>query len=145
MRPVRSIELNVENYKCKAPRVAGLKTHGIRYARVSSERPIENAFWRVAPSVRLSDFAMAAAGLFFLAMALSVRTCSALQATRFRFFGIRISVGKNEMAYSVRAPKRKYQSNKSESNSASSGLVRRNVEAVIAIAATPFNVAQRAA
>jgi len=47
-----------------------------------------NAFCRVAPSVRLSDFAIAPAGLFFLAMALRARTCSPLQATRFRFFGI---------------------------------------------------------
>jgi hypothetical protein len=46
------------------------------------------AFCRVAPSVRLSDFAIAPAGLFFLAMALRARTCSPLQATRFRFFGI---------------------------------------------------------
>jgi hypothetical protein len=61
------------------------------YPRVSSDNPMLKAFWRVAPSVRLSDFAIAPAGRFFLAMAFRVRTCSALQATRFRFFGIYIS------------------------------------------------------
>lgn len=47
-----------------------------------------NAFCRVAPSVRLSAFAIAPAGFFFLARDLSVRTCSVLQAARFCFFGI---------------------------------------------------------
>ena len=80
------------------------------YALESSESPIEKAFWRVAPSVRLSDFAIAAAGVFFLAIAFSVRTCSALQATRFRFFGIQISNVESESAYNVHPAERKYRS-----------------------------------
>jgi hypothetical protein len=35
-----------------------------------------NAFWRVAPSVRLSAFAILPADVFFFAMGFKVRTCS---------------------------------------------------------------------
>jgi hypothetical protein len=47
-----------------------------------------NAFWRVAPSVRLSAFAILRADVFFLAMDFKVRTCSVDQATRLRFLAM---------------------------------------------------------
>ena len=48
-----------------------------------------NAFWRVAPSVRLSALAILRAGVLFFAKVFSSRTCAELQAILFRaFFGI---------------------------------------------------------
>jgi hypothetical protein len=66
----------------------GTKGSENAYPRLSSDSPKLNAFWRVAPSVRLSALAIFGAGAFFLAIDLSVRTCSALHATRFRFLAI---------------------------------------------------------
>jgi hypothetical protein len=67
---------------------AGEKEEVEDYARESSDSPMLNAFCRVAPSVRLSVFAIFAAGVFFLAIVLRVRTCAALQAIRLRFLGM---------------------------------------------------------
>ncbi len=53
-------------------------------APVSSDNPMLNAFWRVAPSVRLSVLAIFEAGTFFRASDLRSRTCTAVQA-RFLF------------------------------------------------------------
>jgi hypothetical protein len=58
------------------------------YQRESSDNPMLNAFWRVAPSVRLSALAIFLAGVFFLAMDLRVPRCCADHATRLRFFAI---------------------------------------------------------
>ena len=58
------------------------------YARESSDSPILNAFWRVAPSVRLSVFAILPAGVLFFANAFNSRTFAALQLTLLRDFGI---------------------------------------------------------
>jgi len=49
-------------------------------ARESSDNPILNAFWRVAPSVRLSILAIFLAGVFFRASDFSSRTCAFDQA-----------------------------------------------------------------
>src|SRR5215472_5213370 len=43
--------------------------------RLSSDTPISNAFWRVAPSVLLSFLAIWLALVFFRAILLSVRSC----------------------------------------------------------------------
>ena len=48
-------------------------------ARELSDKPSENAFCRVAPSVRFRDLAMLAARVFFLASVVKVRTCSVVQ------------------------------------------------------------------
>jgi hypothetical protein len=54
-------------------------------ARESNDNPRLNAFCRVAPSVRLSVFAMRAACVFFLASVFNVRTFSVVHARRFDF------------------------------------------------------------
>lgn len=54
--------------------------------RMSSDRPILNAFCRVAPSVRFSLLAMRDAPFFWRAIVLKVRTCSAVHALRFLAF-----------------------------------------------------------
>jgi hypothetical protein len=48
-----------------------------------------NAFCRVAPTVRLSVFAMFAACVFFLASVFKVRTCAGVHARRFEFLVIK--------------------------------------------------------
>jgi hypothetical protein len=57
-----------------------------RYTRESSDKPMLNAFWRVAPTVRLSALAILLAAVFFFAKAFNSRTCAALQETLFRAF-----------------------------------------------------------
>ena len=54
------------------------------------------AFWRVAPSLRLSAFAILEAGVFFFAIDLRVRTCSAVHATRLRFLAIAVLSGERD-------------------------------------------------
>jgi hypothetical protein len=54
--------------------------------RMSSDRPILNAFCRVAPSVRFSLLAIRDAPFFWRAIVLKVRTCSAVHALRFLAF-----------------------------------------------------------
>jgi hypothetical protein len=54
--------------------------------RMSSDRPILNAFCRVAPSVRFSLLAIRDAPFFWRAIVLKVRTCSAVHALRFVAF-----------------------------------------------------------
>jgi hypothetical protein len=54
--------------------------------RVSSETPKLNAFWRVAPSVRLSFLAIVAARLRCLAKTFNVRTSTDVQARAFLVF-----------------------------------------------------------
>ena len=57
---------------CKYGSVRGANSNGgpyrnqgaARYPRESNDTPSENAFCRVAPSVRLSDFAIFRAGVF---------------------------------------------------------------------------------
>ncbi len=61
-----------------------------RYARESSDNPILNAFWRVAPSVRFRVLAIFPAGVFFRASDFSSRTCTDVQARLFDPFFIRI-------------------------------------------------------
>src|SRR5215469_17714049 len=51
--------------------------------RLSSDTPISNAFWRVAPSVLLSFLAIWLALVFFRAILLSVRSCTEVHARRF--------------------------------------------------------------
>src|SRR5215472_12164583 len=53
--------------------------------RLSSDSPILNAFWRVAPSVLLSLFAIEAALVFFRAIVLSSRSSLEVHARRFLF------------------------------------------------------------
>jgi hypothetical protein len=54
-----------------------LKVDGaFRQARESSDNPILNAFWRVAPSDRFNFLAILAAGVFFFAIVFSSRTCT---------------------------------------------------------------------
>src|SRR4029077_12547314 len=60
-----------------------LKCKPTAQARESSDKPILNAFCRVAPSVRFSVLAMRDAVFFCWAIVLKVRTCSAVQARRF--------------------------------------------------------------
>src|SRR5271167_3122156 len=61
--------------------------------RESSERPMLNAFWRVAPSVRFRVFAILFAGTFFLASDLRSRTCTDVQGRLFdRFFIANLSI-----------------------------------------------------
>ena len=63
-----------------------LKRKPTAQARESSDKPILNAFCRVAPSVRFSVLAMRDAVFFCWAIVLKVRTCSAVQARRFVAF-----------------------------------------------------------
>jgi hypothetical protein len=51
--------------------------------RESSESPMLNAFWRVAPSVRFNFLAILEAGVFLFAIVFSSRTSPAVQARRF--------------------------------------------------------------
>jgi hypothetical protein len=51
--------------------------------RESSDKPILNAFCRVAPSVRFSVLAIRAAFVFLLASAFDVRTWSGVHVRRF--------------------------------------------------------------
>jgi hypothetical protein len=51
--------------------------------RESSESPMLNAFWRVAPSVRFSFLAILEAGVFLFAIAFSSRTSTEVHARRF--------------------------------------------------------------
>jgi hypothetical protein len=55
---------------------------------VSSDNPMLNAFWRVAPSVRLNDRAIRAAGVFSRASLFRARTSSDDHARRFVLFAI---------------------------------------------------------
>ena len=57
----------------------------------SNEIPRENAFCLVAPTVRLSDFAILPAGVFFLARLFKSRTFAAVHARSFAFPAIKIS------------------------------------------------------
>src|SRR3984957_5171663 len=52
----------------------------------SRDKPILNAFCRVAPSVRFSVLAILAACFFFLASDFQVRTCSGVQPRRLDHF-----------------------------------------------------------
>jgi hypothetical protein len=52
-------------------------------ARESSDKPMLNAFCRVAPSARFRVRAMLAARFFFLASVFNVRTCSGVHMRRF--------------------------------------------------------------
>jgi hypothetical protein len=61
------------------------------YIRASSDTPKLNAFWRVAPSVRLRLFAILPARVFFRASDFKVRTSSGVQVRRFPFFMIGLS------------------------------------------------------
>lgn len=63
----------------------------MRQARESRDRPILNAFWRVAPSVRFRDRAMLDAFVFFRAAAFKVRTSAVVHARRFDFLAIQTS------------------------------------------------------
>jgi hypothetical protein len=59
-------------------------------ARESSDNPMLNAFWRVAPSVRFNALAIFDAVVFFFASVLSVRTFSVVHARRLdAFFAIK--------------------------------------------------------
>jgi hypothetical protein len=60
--------------------------------RESSDNPILNAFWRVAPSVRFNFLAIRPAGVFLRAIVFSSRTCADVQARLFDPFFMRISV-----------------------------------------------------
>jgi hypothetical protein len=51
--------------------------------RESSDNPIVNAFWRVAPSVRFSVLAIFFAGVFLRARDFSSRPCAVVQARLF--------------------------------------------------------------
>jgi hypothetical protein len=55
----------------------------VRQARESSDNPILNAFWRVAPSERFSFLAIRAAGVFLRAIDFSSRTCTDVHARIF--------------------------------------------------------------
>jgi len=60
-----------------------------------------NAFWRVAPSERLSALAILFAGIFFLASDLSSRTCTDVQGRLFdAFLAMMLSDSKKRCAYS---------------------------------------------
>lgn len=59
-----------------------------RYGRESSDNPILNAFCLVAPSVRLSAFAILPAGIFFFAINFKVLTCCVVQVRRLVFLDI---------------------------------------------------------
>jgi hypothetical protein len=64
------------------------------YARVSSDKPILNAFCRVAPSERFSVLAIRDARFLLRAIVFKVRTSSALHARRFvAFLAIEITPG----------------------------------------------------
>src|SRR6516162_143040 len=72
------------NKKSPATRGADLnsQTAGTQ-ARVSNDKPILNAFCRVAPSVRFNVLAIFAAFVFFRASVFNVRRCSGVHARRF--------------------------------------------------------------
>ena len=55
-------------------------------ARELSDKPILNAFCRVAPSVRFSVLAILAACVFFRASVFNVRTCAGVHSRRFDIF-----------------------------------------------------------
>jgi hypothetical protein len=75
--------------KIKAPRYRrGLSVGLIRTHRESSDKPILNAFCRVAPSVRFRVRAMLAARVFFLASVFSVRTSEGDHERRLELLGI---------------------------------------------------------
>ena len=67
--------------------------------RESSDNPILNAFWRVAPSVLFNFLAIRPAGVFLRAMVLSSRTCTDVQARLFDpFLGMSNLQFENEAA-----------------------------------------------
>jgi hypothetical protein len=74
----------IDKFRSKRKRV-------LPYPRESNETPRENAFCLVAPSVRLSDFAILPADVFFLARLFKSRTSAAVHARRFAFPAIKIS------------------------------------------------------
>ncbi len=81
--------------KLKAPHKAGLRKQYNKtqagagtQARESRDKPILNAFCRVALSVRLSVLAMLAARFFLFARVFNVRICSCVHARRFDFLAI---------------------------------------------------------
>src|SRR5262249_18032203 len=81
--------------KTKAPQPGGaffaLICELLRQARESRDRPMLNAFWRVAPSVRFRDRAIRDAFVFFRAAAFKVRTSVVVHARRFDFLAIQTS------------------------------------------------------
>ena len=62
------------------------------YARLSSDSPRLNAFWRVAPSVLFNFLAIRPAGVFLRASVFSSRTCTDVHAFLFDPFFMRISM-----------------------------------------------------
>src|SRR5215471_15861584 len=58
------------------------------YAREFRETRKASAFWRVAPTVRLSAAAILGAGVFFFAIDFSSRTSSLVHSRRFAFLAI---------------------------------------------------------
>src|SRR5215469_15094469 len=58
------------------------------YAREFSETPKASAFWRVAPTVRLSALAIFGAGVLLRAIVLSSLTSSLVHSRRFAFLAM---------------------------------------------------------
>ena len=76
----------------KTPRTIGGFERPLRFAgekfrpAKSSDKPILNAFCRVAPTVRFNVLAIFAACVFFRASAFNVRTCAGVHSRRFDTF-----------------------------------------------------------
>jgi hypothetical protein len=69
--------------------------------RESSDNPMLNAFWRVAPSVRFNFSAILPAGVFLRAIVFRSRTCADVHARLFFPFVMRISVYKRRSCSST--------------------------------------------
>jgi len=90
LRPGQDI---LPRWSAKSPAYGGaLKHNSVKrvQTRESSDKPMLNAFCRVAPSVRLSVLAIVPAGFLLFARDFSVRVSSVVQARRFdAFFAIK--------------------------------------------------------
>jgi hypothetical protein len=88
--------LGTLQFEIKAPHKRGaspFRRTELVQARESSDNPRLNAFWRVAPSVRLKTLASFRADVFFRAADFSSRTSEAVHERRFDFLVIKESPG----------------------------------------------------
>ena len=78
-------ELTVNDRDVRPPQAVDA-SFGVRFqARESSDKPILNAFCRVAPSLRFRLLAIFLAGVFLRAADFNSRTSEAVQERRFEF------------------------------------------------------------
>jgi hypothetical protein len=86
MKKIHSLQRTLQ----KSPAHCGALVHVevAAQARKSSDNPMLNAFWRVAPSLRFKVRAILGARFFLFARLFNVRTSSVVQARCFDFLAI---------------------------------------------------------